>query len=62
MSSYIQRIKHNGEEVEAYFIDDYFGRHQYGVKIGDRVYREEDIKYQIAEDKKKGKLLVAKND
>ena len=33
-----------GEVEGAFFIDDYFGRHQYGVKFADgTVHREEDV-------------------
>lgn len=35
MSSFIAKVRHKetGEERECFFYDDYFGRHQYGMKI-----------------------------
>jgi hypothetical protein len=50
MSNYTKNIKHpiTGEKVKANFLDDYFGKHEYGVfivgsKDTDPVYREEEI-------------------
>ena len=37
MSSYIAQTKHpeTGEMQEAYWMDDFFGKHRYGVKFPD---------------------------
>ncbi len=46
MSSYTQITKHTetGEMVSAHWIDDYFGRHRYGVRFPDgKVFRAEEI-------------------
>jgi hypothetical protein len=48
MSSFIAWIKHpkTGKPVKALYIDDYFGKHKYGVAIigeKDTVYREEEV-------------------
>ena len=50
MSCFTANIKHpeTGEKVKANFIDDYFGKHKYGIVIvgskdTDKVYREEEI-------------------
>lgn len=50
MSCFTANIKHpeTGKKVKANFIDDYFGKHEYGIVIvgskdGDKVYREEEI-------------------
>lgn len=39
-----------GKEERAFFIDDYFGRHKYGVKFDgeDEVHREKDIRFPPA--------------
>lgn len=46
MSTYNAKAKNprTGEVEEAVFMDDYFGRHRYGVQFPDgSVYREEEI-------------------
>lgn len=46
MSSYIAVAinPRTGKEEEALFIDDYFGKHEYGVKFDDgNVYSPKDI-------------------
>lgn len=45
MSTYKGKIKHpvTGEIVEAWFIDDYFGNHNYGVRPIDNDERGEEI-------------------
>ena len=37
MSSFIKKAKHpeTGEVEPAFFIDDYYGKHEYGVKFKD---------------------------
>jgi len=57
MSSFKRITKHpiTGEWKEAYWIDDFFGSHRYGVKFdnGDNVsskgetFREEDYKWEF---------------
>lgn len=46
MSSFRQLTKHpqTGATEEAEWLDDYFGRHQYGVRFADgNVFREEEV-------------------
>ena len=47
MSNYTGYVKHpvTGEKVEAIFLDDYFGKHEYGVKIvgEEKVYRGDEV-------------------
>jgi predicted site-specific integrase-resolvase len=50
MSCFTANIKHpiTGKKVKANYIDDYFGKHKYGIVLvgsndNDPVYREEDI-------------------
>lgn len=46
MSNYSQITKHpeTGEMVSAHWIDDYFGRHRYGVRFPDgKMFRAEEI-------------------
>ena len=37
------RNKKTGEVVEVSALDDYFGKHNYGYKVGDRVYDQYDF-------------------
>lgn len=46
MSSYYRDTKHplTGKVERAYWIDDFFGRHRYGVQFSDgRVFRPSEI-------------------
>jgi len=47
MSNYSQKAKHpeTGKWEIADYLDDYYGKHQYGVKFSDgQVFPEEEIK------------------
>ena len=41
MSHFKKTFKINGKDVEVECLDDYFGKHRYGYKVGDVVYTEE---------------------
>ena len=45
MSTYKGKIKHpvTGKTVEAWFIDDYFGNHNYGVRPIEEGEKEDEI-------------------
>lgn len=50
MSTFIRRTKNpvTGRFEDAVWMDDYFGRHRYGVRFGDgQVYREGDHKWEF---------------
>jgi hypothetical protein len=50
MSSFCRRTKNpvTGEYEEAFWIDDYFGRHRYGVRFPSGVvYRETDHRWEF---------------
>lgn len=48
MSSFKSKVrdKRTGEEHMCLFLDDYFGRHRYGYKIGNQVLNEDAFKAQ----------------
>lgn len=49
MSSFIRTTKHpdTGKWEEAEWLDDYFGKHQYGVKFPDgRMFKEAQVEFQ----------------
>lgn len=50
MSNFIRRTKNprTGEYEDAYWLDDYFGSHRYGVKFPSDgiVYRQEDHQWE----------------
>lgn len=50
MSSYYRRTKHpeTGKFENAFWIDDYFGRHRYGVRFpSGRIFRASDHKWEF---------------
>jgi len=55
MSSFIKKIMnpYTGIEEKAEFLDDYFGRHCYGVRFSNgMIYRESEILKRIKSNKK----------
>jgi hypothetical protein len=52
VSSFYRRTKNpvTGRHENACWMDDYFGRHRYGVAFGDgRVYRETDHQWEFTD-------------
>ena len=41
MSNYSKTYKINGEDIEVICLDNYFGEHRYGYKVGNVIYTEE---------------------
>jgi len=41
--NFTAKNKKTGEVVEVYAMDDHFGRHRYGYKIGDTILNDRDF-------------------
>lgn len=48
MSSFTATFEHKttGELVQVLCLDDYFGRHKYGYKVGDKILNEAEFDEQ----------------
>lgn len=55
MSSYISKAinPRTGKEEDALFLDDYYGKHRYGVRFSDgHTYKLEDVEQPLPAQKK----------
>jgi hypothetical protein len=64
MSNYVRRTKHpvTEEFEDAHWIDDYFGKHKYGVSFpsDDKIYRRDEYEWEFEDENKEVSVIALK--